>query len=131
MVREVKEMQEIMKIPLGKALLEKEMARSFRHLGLNIAEEWTTGAISSSSGSDSEADPEGMDVDDDNIDDLDIDKMSVDEPEQPEPSVPSLGEELGPGGRAGSAAASSEPNISPGGGLGISQSHAKRWLGSI
>jgi hypothetical protein len=80
-IRESKEIQEIMKIPLGKALLEKEMARQMRQVGINADGGYE--AISSSE--DSEDGPGGEDDDDDN------NKMDVgDEPEPKHHKVSAL-----------------------------------------
>ncbi len=66
MIREMKEMQEIMKFPLGRALVEKEMVKQFRQFGINADRSYE--AISSSE--QSEADSS----------DDDDDKMNIDEP---------------------------------------------------
>jgi hypothetical protein len=70
MIREMKDIQEIMKFPLGKALLEKQMLKQFRQLGI-----YADGSYDAASSSEDSEDSAG---------DEDDDKMDVDEPE-PEP----------------------------------------------
>ncbi|RYO77917.1 hypothetical protein DL766_001890 [Monosporascus sp. MC13-8B] len=58
---------ELMKGPLGRALVEKEALRSFKYLGLNLTGGYEHSASSSSSES--------------SVDELSADEMSIDEPE--------------------------------------------------
>lgn len=68
MIKEMEEMQEIMKFPLGRALLEKQMVKQFRQLGIHADGSYE--AVSSSEdseGSSSDDDIEEANAADDNI----------------------------------------------------------------
>ena len=112
--KEMNEMRELMKFPMGRALLEKEALRSFRHLGLDFAGGFESGALSTSSESSDDGD-----------------KMSIDEPQHMEPE--SSTRAARPFGRepASVSTSTSEANTSLSSGLAISKARAKRWLESI
>lgn len=118
-IKQANEMCELVKFPLGRALLEKEFAKSFRRLGLDVTGGYATGALSpsSESGESSESDD---------------DKMSIDEPEymQPEANM----REAGSTGKEPASVSTSTPQSdmsSSSSGLTVSKATAKRWLESI
>lgn len=108
--KQMKEMQELMKFPLGRALLEREAQRAMRHIGIHSAP-WE--GDNASTDSESSGEGEGMD------------KMDVDEPEHPQPR---------PAKRARVEKDISPANVSTSNlpdGLGVSKAGAKRWLESM
>ena len=68
-IKQMKEVQEMLKFPLGRALVEKEVIRQFRHLGIHVDGSYE--AISSSEDSENDA---SDDDDDDDVDEMDIDE---------------------------------------------------------
>ncbi|KAJ3460283.1 hypothetical protein MRS44_011150 [Fusarium solani] len=98
-IKRTKEVMEVMKTPLGRALVEKEAQRTFRHFGLNFSGRYDTGTPSDSSDSDP--------------DEMDIDQMEIDELE-----------EAMPGARTSATEWLGEESL----GLNISKGQAKRWL---
>ncbi|CZR53715.1 uncharacterized protein PAC_03595 [Phialocephala subalpina] len=125
-LKQVNEAGELMKTPLGRALLEKEMLRSFKHYGLNF-----TGGYEADASTSSESSADEMSTDEMSTDEMSIDEMSIDGLEHMQPEVNtqvagSTGKES-----ANVPTSTSQPNIPPSSGLGISKAETKRWLESI
>lgn len=121
-IKRVDEVVEVMKTPLGRALMEKEALRSFKKFGLDFTGEYEADAVSTSRESS---------ADEMSVDGMDVDKMSIDEPEnmQPELNTPvsrSAGKEP-----ANPSISVSQPDGLSNSDLAISKSRAKRWLESI
>ncbi|KAJ4188974.1 hypothetical protein NW755_006476 [Fusarium falciforme] len=97
-----------MKTPLGRALVEKEAQRTFRHYGLNFSGKYEAETSSNSSDSDP--------------DEMDIDQMDIDELEEVQPGAkgPTSGEPL----KDPTSQQKEWPKIR----LNFSKGQAKRWL---
>jgi len=110
--KQMDDMTKLMKIPVGRALLEKEALKSFRQFGLNFTGGYEADALSTSSESS-------------------VDRMSIDEPEHMQVDDDTLG-----AGSTGKepvevSTSTSQQNVPPRSGLAISKADAKRWLDSL
>ncbi|KAF3771042.1 hypothetical protein M406DRAFT_326445 [Cryphonectria parasitica EP155] len=113
--KQMKEVEEVAKLPLGRALLQMEFGRSLRHFGLNLHVDDEADALSSSTESGS------------------ADEMDIDEPDHV-PAKEVNTQEPGSSGNRETARYSSfspQPNVSPGKGSDFTQAEVKRWLGSM
>ena len=120
MIKEMKEMQELMKFPLGRALVEKEMVRQFRQLGIHADGSYE--AVSSSEDSE------------DSSSDDDDDKMDVDEPEPKCQKVRTPRPVAGIGNQrvvADLLTLNRQQRPTSSSGPGITKSKAKKWLESL
>ncbi|EEU43789.1 uncharacterized protein NECHADRAFT_82942 [Fusarium vanettenii 77-13-4] len=111
-IKRTQEVMEVMKTPLGKALVEKEAQRTFRRCGLNFSGRYEAESSSDSSDSDS--------------DEMGIDEMNIDEPEEAQPGAHTR--TRGSTGEGSLGRASSQRKDCPDVGLNISKDQAKRWL---
>ncbi|RYP18973.1 hypothetical protein DL765_003651 [Monosporascus sp. GIB2] len=107
----------LMKGPHGRALVEKEVLRSFKHLGLNLTGEYEHNAPSSSSES--------------SVDELSADEMSIDEPEHMQREVNTREGGSTNKEQANASTSSSQPGVQPRRGLAVSKAAVKLWLESI
>lgn len=107
--------------PLGRALIEKELARGFGRLGFSINGDFSADALSISSDSSDDA----MSFDEMSVDDMNADKMSIDEPaEQPEGSTRVQGP-------TSKGTLDSNLQALPWNEFRVSKVKAKQWLESI
>lgn len=111
-IKQVNEVTELLKFPLGRALVEKEALKAFQAFGYNFSGDYEFDGLSSSSSSSS-------------------DEMEIDEQEDMQPETTTRVPGTSRKERVEASHRASNRNSRSGGGLSISKAEARRWLDSI
>ncbi|RYP53940.1 hypothetical protein DL769_010429 [Monosporascus sp. CRB-8-3] len=113
---------ELMKHPLGEALVRREALRELKNFGLDLTGGYEHDALSSSSESS---------MDEMSMDEMSVDKMSIGETGHMQGEVNTRVGGSTNKEPANVSTSSLQPGIQPRSGLAISKAKAKLWLGSI
>ncbi|RYP72868.1 hypothetical protein DL771_003906 [Monosporascus sp. 5C6A] len=118
---------ELMKHPLGEALLKMEALRGLKNFGLDLTGGYELNALSSSS----ESSADEMSADEMSVDETSVYEMSINKPEHIRREVNTRVRGSTNKEPANISTSSLQPGVHPQSGLAVSKAKAKLWLESI